>query len=29
MTSEEAHVAELFHAQGMIPQLRFKRSLTP
>ena len=29
MTSEEAHVVELFSAQGMIPRLRYQRSTTP
>jgi hypothetical protein len=28
MTSEEAHVVELFNAQGMIPRLRFERTPT-
>ncbi|MFZ1062567.1 MAG: hypothetical protein WAN30_03760 [Acidimicrobiales bacterium] len=26
MTSEEAHVVELFSAQGMIPRLRYERT---
>lgn len=29
MTNEEAHVVELFSAHGMIPRLRFQRSVVP
>ncbi|MGD1013512.1 MAG: hypothetical protein ABR963_03870 [Acidimicrobiales bacterium] len=29
MTSEEVHVVDLFHAQGLIPLLRYQPSTTP